>query len=527
MPLSVDFETFKESTPLIYSALNVPPLSAASRQMKLKSSIESNGNDGYVPFDNTVAASENGHMISATNSFIEFYKSGKLPIYRATLDRFVGGLIDRPCDPKIIFDPLEKKFIFFAQTCAQGAASKLVLAFSTSSDPMQAWNIYVLNGNPLNKKGQWFDYPKIGLTRGELFLSGHLYTDDRFSETAVYQIDKATGFVGGAVRHIVWTALADAPTVLQPATYSFGDPKNDDVLLVGSVWANGANYVRLYEVTGPIDTNPQLRLYKVPSDEYWFFALADQKTQTIDNGDLRMQDAALVDGKLIYTFTSGLPDRHFSRITLGVIDLTVPGLRARSKLLGDLPNASYAYPSLAVLSDANEPVSIFLMYNSASKTAFPEIRYRTCDADLACGSELILRRGESTINGEKRWGDYSGVSRIRTRKGEVWAASSFGKSGGRRTYLANLEPLTGVAEIPGEGDVSTTEALSIPFTVTTNESVQIVIKRNKESIRTFDYKKEPGKYLLQLLTEPFESGTYSVEIHVGGVLHRTQPFDRK
>ena len=513
IPLSQEFEDFKEKKELVYIAPpNFAPTGAAVNPIKLKLGMESNKGDTSAPLDNTVSASNDDYVVSISNGIIEVYHQDSKPVYRAPLRTFFSNKLKGPCDPKVIFDPLEKKFIIFAQRCEdQYAESQIIVGFSSSSNPLEKWNFYLLSGNPLNQPTFWFDYPKIGISKDGLFISGHIFNGaNQLQETVVYQIDKDLGFKGNTLEYVVWHNLVDKPIILQPATYAFNDLSGNGIFLIGTVWQDGANYVRLYDISGNIRSNPQMKLYKVPTANYYFFAKAVQKDQPIDNGDVRMQDALLFDNKIAFVFTSGLEDRYFSRVNINVMDLS--NLTIQSKLLGDNVNHSYAFPSIGLISNQGEAVSLFVLYNGTSDNSFPDIRYKACDINLSCSQEFLLRGGESTINNYERWGDYSGTSKNRIKKGELWLSSTYGKNSTRQTFLANVVANVAGTDIPAAIPVVSPAIENISFTAYTKQNVRIVLKKDGASYKSFPQEVSNGKNIFQLFTQNLEKGIYQIDV---------------
>ncbi|MEX2597907.1 MAG: hypothetical protein WEC59_13360, partial [Salibacteraceae bacterium] len=68
--------------------------------------------------------------------------------------------------------------------------------FSQSNDPAGNWNVYELPGNPLNNSS-WFDYPHIGISENDLFITGNLFSNSgQFNQSIVFQMDKSAGYAG-------------------------------------------------------------------------------------------------------------------------------------------------------------------------------------------------------------------------------------------------------------------------------------------------------------------------------------------
>ena len=122
--------------------------------------------------------------------------------------------------------------------------------------------------------------------------------------------------------------------------------------------------------------------------------------------------------------------------------LDLATLTNRSKLLGDNPNSSYAYPSVMLISEKGEQLNIAVQYNSASNKSYPDIRYKICDETLNCSGEIVIRKGDNIIGGYERWGDYSSIAKDHSAKNNVWMTSGHANRAGiRQTCITNLAPM--------------------------------------------------------------------------------------
>ena len=73
--------------------------------------------------------------------------------------------------------------------------SRIVVAFSQTSDPSANWNLYKLPGNPNNDPNSISDFPNIGLTKDELFITVNaLYASPGYGR--IWQIEKQDGYNG-------------------------------------------------------------------------------------------------------------------------------------------------------------------------------------------------------------------------------------------------------------------------------------------------------------------------------------------
>ena len=99
----------------------------------------------------------------------------------------------------ILYDPEENKFVLLFLSGRGPNDSKTVIGFSTTSNPADPWNVYEIDGNPLNNN-TWTDYPQVALTKNELFYTVNLLKSGQgwiegFDRTIIWQINKHSAIV--------------------------------------------------------------------------------------------------------------------------------------------------------------------------------------------------------------------------------------------------------------------------------------------------------------------------------------------
>lgn len=186
-----------------------------------------------TPSDNTIAVNKNNQIICVVNSSLRTYNANTGASLAAVrgLATFFSNLSNTNlasntlCDPKVIFDPQVEKFILFAQTCeGNSSSSQILVAFSQTSDPTGQWNLYGFSGNPSSSIGQnvWFDYPKIGVSNSDLFVSGNLFNNNmNYVQSVFYQINKTKCFAGQPLTvadALIWYDISNDPFTMVPMT---------------------------------------------------------------------------------------------------------------------------------------------------------------------------------------------------------------------------------------------------------------------------------------------------------------------
>ena len=143
----------------------------------------------------------------------------KIPLLlRTTLNSitstFTNLLFVKKYDPKFIYDHEEDRFIMVFLVGNKPLIVMYVLPFSTTNNPLDDWNVYMLKGDALNS-GHWTDYPAISLTKDDLFITGNLLLDGvswqlGFKESIIWQIDKLSGYNGSdSLEFNLWSDIKD------------------------------------------------------------------------------------------------------------------------------------------------------------------------------------------------------------------------------------------------------------------------------------------------------------------------------
>ena len=144
----------------------------------IENGFEGNLYNNKIPNDNTLAISNDNIIIAGINSSFIIYKLNEDSLLlRTTLNSitstFTNLLFVKKYDPKFIYDHEEDRFIMVFLVGNKPINSHVCVAYSTTNNPLDDWNVYMLKGDALNS-GHWTDYPAISLTKDDLFITGNL-----------------------------------------------------------------------------------------------------------------------------------------------------------------------------------------------------------------------------------------------------------------------------------------------------------------------------------------------------------------
>ena len=402
----------------------------------VNTSFKGNKYNFLNPPDNNMAVSDDGFVVSVINSSLFFADvNGAILLEENFSDFFAflnlnGGYFD----PKVLYDPDEDKFIIAVLNGNTPATSKIVVAFSAASNPMDHWWTYTFNGDP-SGSNLWMDYPSIGISTDDIFITGNEYTADRvYSQVEMYQFGKGPAFKGENIFGVHYFDIKDAYGVsdfnVVPISYGFDGTIGPGFFLI-STDVSGGTEAMLYYIDNNSSNNPNILTYHVSIPNYYapFNGNMLGTTDQINTGDCRMMSGFYGDGIIHFVFDTRGDDFHtkvyYCRLT--VADLTTSSIQI------GLQPYEYAYPSIAPFSTSETDKSVLISFLRSSSTIYPEIRVAAVDNDMNFDGSHMVKSGKTFVNVEagtvERWGDYSGISRRHSANGpEVWISGCYGNN---------------------------------------------------------------------------------------------------
>ena len=433
-----NYPSHKQALPAINSIIN--PLIKGQSFM---------GNPFAVstPNDNDIAVSDS-FVVSVINTSI-YIKNIKTntPKGVKSLAAFTTPVnsFHEEFDPKVMYDPLFKRFVIVSMVGSVDTTSKIIVGFSQTADPTGSWNLYTLPGDALNN-GLWSDYPMIAMTEKELFLSVNLLYNDSswqtgFVETIVWQMDKAGGYAGNTLSSTLHSGIKfngkpirnlcpakGGSKLYSPNMYFVSNrnlaSQNDTVFLVNITDTIGAPGATI--TAKAVKTNIS---YYFPADGRQTIA-----TQSLATNDCRNLGAFFENNLIQYVHNSNNPMNGHPTIYYGVIS----GIQTATPSISGfiLPNDTmdFGYPNISYAGNSNTDNTAIINFNHSSNKINPGCS--AIQADAAGGFSPILRiqNGATYVNllnsSLERWGDYSGSQRIYDKPGEVWISGYYGYSSG-------------------------------------------------------------------------------------------------
>ncbi len=413
--------------------------------------FEGNWFDGMTPPDNSMAISNGGYIVTIVNSNIEYYNTSGTFLYTSSFDDFFNdpSLTSMIYDPVVIYDSGADRFFMVVLHGISSSTSKVLTCFSKTNNPMNGWWVYYLSGNPLNDVS-WFDYPKIGVSNNEVYVTGNLYYNTgNNNQSVIYQMDKNDGYAGNSLTWSYWYNISEDPFTLVPASYGLQGNYGPGIYLI-STDENDiyTDKYRLYDLTDDLSGTPQIDVYSVDAD----FSLAGNALQygtaiLLDNGTNRGLKAFYLNGILHFVFHSEYANAYnginYNRLTLST-------LTNWNSVFG-LDGYDYSYPSVASFGTSQYDKSVMICFLRSGSSIYPQVRVVSCDNYGNWTGSSLVKAGETFVDvyqsgGVTRWGDYSGISRKQNASSpEVWLSGCFGKyRSGEHAYDTWIAQINGI-----------------------------------------------------------------------------------
>jgi hypothetical protein len=409
-------------------------------------------NGGFPP-DNTIAISNGGYILSAMNSKVAVYNtSGSLLLSAGLYDFFKGynhGVVNDFYDPVVLYDSGADRFVFVCLVGKHSSNSRVLVAFSKTNNPAQAWNIYYLSGNPLNNNC-WLDYPRVGVSNNEVYVTGNLYLNNgSFNQAIIYQITKSGGYNGNAsLQWQYWHNIPGAPSTIMPLSWGGQGNYGPGCYLVSHTHLSNAQ-TYLFDITKDLTaSDEQLVRYVIttPTFQKGYHAYQKNSSERLDSGDPRIQSGFFQDGIAHYVFAARYNNTAWTGIHYHRINVSSKALTTRQ--IG-ASNWDFAWPSVAWSGTASNNKSAMINFLYSSSTVFPSAAVVEVDnSNTVSPNSIAFGTGTNLVNLDNqswsRWGDYTGIVRKKNTSTapRLWTVACIGGGASQQyaTRIAQIRP---------------------------------------------------------------------------------------
>ena len=506
---------------------------------------EIDGNRVYegLPNDNDLAISNGDKIVSVINSNIFTYDLLTDTITSAvSLDAFssILGITGSKFDPKLRYDPRADRFVMVFLNGFTDTTSKIIVAFSASNDPAGNWNLYSFPGNPLNDS-TWTDYPIIGLSKTELFITGNLLIPGMswqtgFKQSIIWQMKLSDGYSGGTMTSQLWSDIrfnGGPIRNLCPVQGGSNTTGPNIYFLSNRNFAPSTDSIFILEITDTINSpNDTLRVdLKHADNPYGFPPLAKQRLNAyLETNDARMLGAFIENGKIQFVSNTVNPDTNRACVYHGVIS-DLAGARTIHADYIKTDTLDFGYPNLSYAGIGASDNSSVISFNYTGSSTNPGFAAAFYNGPSSYSDHIRIKSGLNYINLQtgaiKRWGDYSGAQRKYNMPGVVWACGTYGRVnrsyGTWITEIFNPEVFVGTPVTIEEKQ----ELLIFPNPVGEQFSVEFNLKEasnteislvdiNGKLVHIFLRDRvKPGQNIFTFTANSLEAGIYFVKVRTG------------
>lgn len=425
----------------------------------INAGFDGNPFNNSVPLDNYLAVSDSNKIVSVSNVLFRVYSTNGTSLLSKTLQQFcqptgLGGVNNGKFDPKVIYDPLEDRFIAVILNGFNATYSKIVVAFSQTNDPTGVWNFYVLPGNPFNDS-TWFDYPALNITENELFITGNQIRENvswqlGFKQTVIWQIRKKDGYAGLPLVTNLWNGIQYngrkirnlhpvkwGSEIQGPKQYFLSnrnfDIQNDTIFILhinDTIDAPGLSL--------NIDVIQADKTYGVPPN-------GKQKgiNRYVATNDGRILAAFYENGKIQFASNSIDTSNGRSGIYFGIISGVDNQNYTVNTTMISVDTLDFGYPNLSWVGEGALGSQSILSFEHTGENRFPGIS-ALFYADGEFSDIVTVKEGIGNLvvlsDSVERWGDYFGSQPVYNRNGKIWIAGTYGNASNRhQTWIAQLD----------------------------------------------------------------------------------------
>ncbi len=504
-----------------------------------------NSYNNRVPNDNTLAISNEGILVSCINSKYMFYDTEADTLMKTgSLNNFIADfhISVNKYDPKMTYDQNEDRFILTFLVGTQSSNSKVVVCFSTSDNPMDPWNVYLMDGDALGT-GHWTDYPAVAVNDDEFFVTGNLLYNDSswqtgFYQSIIWQIDKYSGYQGDSLLTMnLWSDIYDGSAKVRnihPVKGARNMLSEKQYFLSTRNFAAESDTVYLLTIDNTISSGiAQLDINRLSNDDHYFMAPNAKQSiaKELATNDSRVLGAIADENWIQYVHNTLDTSTGTCAVYHGIIEDYATSPTISGRILSDSV-MDLGYPNIASVSDALNDKQVVIGFNFTSAVDTNGIAcYYMNDAE-EYSNIIKLKVGDQPIDiltgNVDRWGDYFGIQRKFNEPCEVWMGGMYGATSNNGSWLTevrtsedchrsfvgigNQKPSNKTSVFPNPAQTTTTIAFSLkesgPATINlVNSSGQIVgtlyndiAKKGLNQISFFVDHLSSGWYLLQVST---------------------------
>lgn len=405
---------------------------------------------GGIPNDNTLAYSKDGIILTSVNSTVFGWDTRTdtflFPNIYVSLANISPGNSNDVFDPKLIYDPDWDRFILAFLEGRTPGHTFINVAYSKTNDPNDGWNVYKLQGNPLNND-RWTDYPAISLTDDAFVVTGNLIVPGQpwqtgFDGSIIYMMNKEQGYNGDSLvdqilipqvqyngkytrnLHPVRGGRGNAPVQYLLSNRNF-DVQNDTIFLL-EIDGNFSTPSVSLKVNAVITETP----YGVPPNGQQADTDPNDPTEGLQTNDARVLGGILVNDNLQFVANTVNPATGLAAVYHGFINnpSSIPST-CKGNIIGH-STMDYGYPNIVFTGNEDCDAESVIAFDHTSPTDFAGISCIYFGNDSTYSNVVTIKEGDGLIDrlqgGYERWGDYFGIQVAFDDPTKVFTSGFFG-----------------------------------------------------------------------------------------------------
>jgi hypothetical protein len=447
---------------------------------------------GLIPPDVSGAVGFDHVLLTENDSFRISDKSGKKltqMLHQDGASIWSGLYSSFLFDPKIFYDPYENRWVHVIVADKDLASSAILIAVSTTPDPMDAWVVWSFDADADNN--QWFDYPSVGFNDKWVVVNGLMAVIPGSGASQIirtFVFNKSQLYYGTPTNITVFSTTGYGHIV--PAlTYDENQPDiwcvtNDDV---------DDNDLRFFLISGPVNDPSMTEEGYITVGSDWGNEGNDMAPQlgtplTIDVGDHRIKSVVWRNGNLYTSQTIFLPDGDDpTTATIQIVNCD-PASESVHEFIRWNTNSTnmYAYPNLTVNARGDLIMSCEHFTSGTYPSAVVCIRRdgdpNWYESTVKGGEDYYVNYGIGSLN---RWGDYTMAAVDPSDDQSVWVIGEYS--------LPKNGPTSGVW---GTWFAKICSGECFPNVVMDSEQSDNTVKKFEASGNVFGYNTiQPGAYV--------------------------------
>lgn len=419
---------------------SIVQFSSTTPKPEILDTLTGNTYNGSVPNDDDFAIGTNQQLLRVRNTTVGAYDIFKDSLlYELTLFRFYRPFPAIPgskYDPRALYDPIADRFIVLYLSGTTWQNSKIIAGFSKSNDLADGFNIYQLDGNPLNDS-TWSDYPHITISEDDLFITMNTFyngstNNSGYVQSTIRQIGLQAGYDSLPLTEHYYANLKYGNRNLFNFTGMDGGvrPQNFPTYFLSSRNLDSINdSIFVAKITGNALGNPQLSLSVYTTENPYGYPPAARQANghTFDCNDTRIQGGFLQEDRIQFVGNTITPQGN-SGIYHGIIDLANPNQQNIYFKILNFDPVDVGYPQITYTGKSWTEVESIITFNHSGDSLNAGFSCIFFDNDSTYSERQQIVEGGDYIDiltnpnrFYERWGDYTGNQPAYGETGTIWA----------------------------------------------------------------------------------------------------------